>query len=177
MESLIAKRYVEALLDGASNEEIALYREVFDGLSQAYTSDKFADVMLSVYVDSETKKEILLDSVKSVNNKKINNLLSLLSEKSRIEIIPAIAEELRMKIARSNNSYSGFIYSDEEIGNELVKKLADGLGSRTKSSVDLTFINNGYNGIKIEVDDLGVELSFSKSRIRAEMIDHILKAI
>ena len=177
MKSLIAKRYVKALLDGSSAEDVLLYKEVFDGLSQAYTSDKFADVMLSVYVDIETKKEILLDSVKKVNNKNINNLLSLLSEKSRIDVIPAIAEELRMKIASSTNSYNGFIYSDEEISNDLVKKLADGLGSRTKASVGLTFVNNGYNGIKIEVDDLGVELSFSKSRIRAEMIDHILKAI
>jgi len=177
MEALIAKRYVKALLDGASAEDTALYKEVFDGLSKAYTSDKFADVMLSVYVDQEKKKTILLDSVKSINNIKINNLLSLLSEKSRINVIPAIAEELRIQIAKVSNSYNGFIYSNEDMSKELIGKLAEGLGKRMNSSVDLTFVNNGYNGIKIEVDDLGVELSFSKSRIRAEMIEHILKAI
>jgi len=177
MEALIAKRYVKALLEGASSDEITLYKEVFDGLSQAYGSQRFTDVMLSAEVDREKKKDILLDAVKKANSKKINNLLLLLVEKSRIEIIPAIAEELRIQIASSANSYNGFIYSDEDMSNELVKSLADGLGSRTKASVDLTFVNNGYNGIKIEVDDLGVELSFSKSRIRAEMVEHILKAI
>ena len=162
MEALIAKRYVKALLDGATKDETVLYKEVFDGLSRSFSIDKFSDIMLSVYVDSDTKKEILLSAVSGAKNKKINNLVSLLSEKNRIDIIPAIAEELRVQIAAASGKYSGFIYSDEDIDDNLVKKLSQGLKNRTKTDIDLTFKNSDYKGIKIEADDLGIELSFSK---------------
>jgi len=34
-----------------------------------------------------------------------------------------------------------------------------------------------FDGIKVDVDGLGVEISFSRSRISDQIVDHILKAI
>ena len=36
---------------------------------------------------------------------------------------------------------------------------------------------NAYPGIKVELDNLGVEVSFSAERLKAQMCEHILKAI
>ena len=38
-------------------------------------------------------------------------------------------------------------------------------------------VKSDYNGIKIELDDLGVEASFSVDRLKAQMSEYILKAI
>ena len=34
-----------------------------------------------------------------------------------------------------------------------------------------------YDGIKVDIDGLGVEISFSKDRLKSQLIDHILKAV
>ena len=41
----------------------------------------------------------------------------------------------------------------------------------------LEVAKSDYNGIKIELEDLGVEASFSMDRLKAQMIEYILKAI
>ncbi|MFY4842872.1 F0F1 ATP synthase subunit delta, partial [Aliarcobacter butzleri] len=34
-----------------------------------------------------------------------------------------------------------------------------------------------YDGIKVGIDGLGGEISFSKDRLKSQLIDHILKAV
>jgi hypothetical protein len=36
---------------------------------------------------------------------------------------------------------------------------------------------NSNNKIKVDIEGLGVEISFSKERLKAQMIEHILKAV
>ena len=43
--------------------------------------------------------------------------------------------------------------------------------------VEFETIKNDFNGIKIELDDLGVEVSFSIDRLKAQMSEYILKVI
>jgi F-type H+-transporting ATPase subunit delta len=48
-----------------------------------------------------------------------------------------------------------------------------------KFDVKLSLSQNvcDYDGIKVDIDGLGVEISFSTERLRTQMIDHILKAV
>jgi F-type H+-transporting ATPase subunit delta len=36
---------------------------------------------------------------------------------------------------------------------------------------------NNYDGIKVDIDGLGVEIGFAKSKFKSQMIEHILKAV
>ena len=123
------------------------------------------------------KETLLLDSVKSVESKEINNLISLLVEKNRIAVIPAIAEGMRKMMARSNKTYTGTVYSNSDINEESMKSISNGLSKKVDANVSLTFVKNDFAGIKVDVEDLGIEINFSKSRINSQMIEHILKAI
>ena len=51
--------------------------------------------------------------------------------------------------------------------------------AQEKNDVKLSLSQNvgDYDGIKVDIDGLGVEISFSKDRLRAQLIDHILKAV
>ncbi|MEN8718216.1 MAG: F0F1 ATP synthase subunit delta, partial [Sulfurovum sp.] len=48
-----------------------------------------------------------------------------------------------------------------------------------KFNVNLSLSQNvcDYDGIKVDIDSLGVEISFSKERLKSQLIDHILKAV
>jgi F-type H+-transporting ATPase subunit delta len=58
-----------------------------------------------------------------------------------------------------------------------MQELSDGLSKKFDSKISLSYVKDDFNGIKVDVQDLGIEINFSKSRINSQMIEHIVKAI
>ncbi|MDD5401624.1 MAG: F0F1 ATP synthase subunit delta [Sulfurimonas sp.] len=177
MEELIARRYIKAIkkeFDIDSMKDTAL---IFSILAEFFNNKKFTQIINNPDVSQNQKSKILLDAVKLTGFKDVENLIKLLAEHNRINIIPAMAEVLRKDVAASTKNYNGIVYSDSDIDAKVIKDLSDGLGKRFDSTISLEFIKSDFNGIKVDVQDLGVEISFSKSRINSQIIEHIVKAI
>jgi F-type H+-transporting ATPase subunit delta len=100
-----------------------------------------------------------------------------LVEKNRIGIIPAIAEGMRKDLIATTKTYTGLVYSDSDIDEKVLQGLSAGLSKKFDSKISLEFVKNDFNGIKVDVEDLGIEIDFSKSRINTQIIEHIIKAI
>ena len=177
MEELIAKKYIKALNSGANTAAIQGMSEVFSALSESFKDDKFIQIIDNPNISANDKSEILLEAVKSANSSQVNNLIKLLVENKRINIIPAIAEELRKDLAASTKTYAGIVYSDSEIDAKTMQELSDGLSKKFDLTISLGYVKNDFNGIKVDVEDLGIEINFSKTRINSQMIEHIVKAI
>jgi len=177
MEELIAKRYIKALLSDSDLEFIKSVTLLFGTLSESFENEKFLTIMTSSEISSQDKTSILLDAVKPVNSSKIDNLIKLLVENKRINIIPAIACELKKDLASLTKTYNGVISSDTDINPSVIEDLSKGLGQKYSSAISLSFVKNDFNGIKVEVNDLGIEINFSKDRINSQIIEHIIKAI
>jgi len=177
MEELIAKRYIKALL---SDSDIAFAQNVtvvFEALSNSFENEKFLNIISSNDVSANEKVSLLLDVVKSANSQRVDNFIRLLVENKRINIIPAIAEELRKNLADMTKTYSGVVLSNTNIKAKTIKDLSKGLSEKYNSKIVLSFEKTDFNGIKVEVDDLGIEINFSKDRINSQIIEHIIKAI
>ncbi len=177
MEELIAKRYIKAMRESTDSSDFESMTEVFGSLALSFENEKFVQIVSSPDVSLEAKRDILVDSVKNIKNKKIENLLSLLAENGRIDIIPAIAVEMKKELAREQNSFVGKVFSNADIDQKAIEGLSSGLSKKVGSNIVLEFIKSDYDGVKVEVDDLGIEINFSKNRLNSQMIDHILKAI
>ena len=177
MEELIAKKYIKAIKNSSDATEVKAIAEVFSVLAKSFDNDKFVSIMNNPNVSLSDKSSILLDSVKSINLVAVNNLIKLLVEKKRIFVIPALAEEFRKDLANSTKNYSGLVYSDSDIDTKVIQDLSAGLSEKFNSTIVLDFVKTDFNGIKVDVEDLGIEIDFSKSRINSQMIEHIIKAI
>ena len=177
MKELIAKRYIKAIKKSSDVESMQNMTLIFSAIAESFNDEKFLQIINNPDVSKDQKSEILLAAVKSANSKDVENLIKLLAEHNRIDIIPAIAEVMRKDVAATNKSYTGVIYSDSDIDAKVVNDLSSGLGKKFDSNISLEFIKNDFNGIKVDVQDLGVEINFSKSRINSQMIEHIIKAI
>ena len=177
MEELIAKRYIKALKSNADLESMQNITTVFSALAQAFKNDKFVNIIDSSNVDVKEKSKLLLDAVKEVDSQKVNNFIKLLVENKRIQIIPAIANELKKDLAKSTKNYEGVIYSDSDIDTKLIEDLSAGLSKKFDSTISLASVKNDFNGIKVDVEGLGIEINFSKDRIDSQIIEHIIKAI
>ncbi len=177
MEELIAKRYIKALKANADLDSMKEMTTVFSTLAQSFKNDKFLNIIDNPNVDVKEKSTILLDAVKQANSSKIDNFIKLLVENKRISIIPAIANELQKDIAHSTKTYEGVVYSDTNIDTKLIENLSAGLGKKFNATITLKSVKNDFNGIKVDVEGLGIEINFSKDRIDSQIIEHIIKAI
>jgi len=177
MEELIAKRYIKALKASSSIESMSNITSVFSALADSFKDDKFIMIIDNPNVNSNDKLNILLEAVKSAESNQIDNLIKLLVENKRINIIPAMAVELKKDVALSTKTYDGVISSNSDIDTKVIEELSSGLSKKFDSTITLTSVKNDFNGIKVDVEGLGIEINFSKDRIDSQFIDHIIKAI
>ena len=75
------------------------------------------------------------------------------------------------------NVFEGEVLSNFKITPAQIATLEENFGKKFNAKVKLHPSQNSYPGIKIALDDLGVEVSFSLERLKAQMSEHILKAI
>ena len=176
MKGIVAKKYVNALLKSCNDSEIEIIENSIKELSKAFSSSKFKEIILSPDITSEQKEEFILSLVDS-KDEKLVNLMKLLASNERLFLIPEIAKELKYQISLKNNPYEGEIISNFEIGKEQIAKLEENFGKKFNANIKLEAKVSDYSGIKIQLDDLGVEVSFSLDRLKSQMVEHILRAI
>jgi F-type H+-transporting ATPase subunit delta len=176
MIDLVAKRYVKALMSSTDNSGLSsIYNELVS-ISSAYSDEKFLLIISSTEVTINSKIDLILSFIDNVSST-VTNLVKLLGEKKRLDIIPSIVEVLKKELAVINNSYEGVIYTNVKLDDVEVEKLTSQFAAKFGVSLTLTQNVCDYDGIKVDIDGLGFEVGFSKERLKAQMIDHILKAV
>ncbi len=177
MKAEIAKRYTDALVDGVSTDDLVNLQEIFASLADVLEDQKVKSIFFSPYMNDENRQEILLQAVASAKSDKVNNLVKLLVEKRRMEVFGAIAESLSSMIAQQTKSYTGKVYANTAVKKATLTNFGKNIGAKLDANVNFESVKDDYNGVKVAVDGLGVEVSFSKSTVRDQMIQHILKSI
>lgn len=176
MKDLIAKRYVKALLDGRDlNSATAVYNDL-KTISSAFKVEKFISIISSSEVDNSSKVELIISFVENCSDE-LKNLIKLLGTKKRIDLIPDIVKVLEGQISRMNNTYTGVVYTNKELKAKYVSSIEDQFSKKFDVKLSLSQNVCDYDGIKVDIDSLGVEISFSKERLKSQMINHILKAV
>jgi len=176
MSNLVAKRYVKALLVGQdTNSATTIYNDI-KTIASAYNDEKFLSIITSVEVKASAKIE-LISSFLDNDNKSIKNLLLILAENKRLMIIPDIAKELKEEIAILTNNYDGIVYTNVKLDETELTSIQEKFAKKFNITLALTQNICDYDGIKVDIEGLGVEIGFSKERLRSQMIEYILKAV
>ena len=147
MKELIAKKYVKALVSDLSKDEFNNFTARLQEIANAFANEKFQNIIVSPNLKNSQKADFVLSLVGEADQKFVN-FIKLLGENKRLDILPNIVSELESSFSK-----------------------------RFNAKIILEPVKSNYNGIKIELDDLGVEASFSVDRLKAQMSEYILKAI
>jgi len=174
---LIAKRYIKPLMDSCDQSSLDNLALLLNSVAKAYENEKFMLIMNSNDISVNVKRQLILDMVASANSTTVNNLIKLLAENGRLLLIPTLADQLTREIARAKRTFSGRIYSNSVVDQASVETIARDLGSKMGATISLNYVASDFDGVRVEVDDLNVEINFSKSRLNAQLVEHILKAI
>ena len=171
----IAKKYVKALISGCDKEALNKVNENLEKITTAFVSSKFKNIILSPDVKREDKIE-LISSFDDCGLQTLN-LIKILSKNEKLESIPAITKELKYQIAHLEKRFEGVVITDFEVGKNKISELEKSLSKKFGATITLKNRVTDYSGIKVELADLGVEVSFSTTRLKAQIAEHILKVI
>jgi len=176
MIDLVAKRYVKALLDGRDGSSVtAVYNELNE-ISTAFADSKFTAIISSSEVNAAAKSELIISFVNNCSDA-TKNFIKVLSSNKRLDVIPHIVKELESQVANITNSYTGIVYTNKELSAQYVTSIEEKFSKKFDVNLSLTQNVCDYDGIKVDIDGLGVEISFSKTRLKDQLVDHILKAV
>jgi len=176
MKDLVAKRYVKALIDGRDLKTITKISDKLNEISLAFNSDKFKSIITSPEVSTNDKVNLVISLVTNTDSA-LNNFIKLLGEKRRLELLPFIANDLKTQIAKMNDSYIGVVYTNKKLSSNYISSIEEQFSKKFNVKLSLSQNVGDYDGIKVDIDGLGVEISFSKDRLKTQLIDHILKAV
>jgi len=176
MKDLVAKRYVKALIYGRDLKAVTEISNKLNEISSAFISDKFKSIIISPQVSTNDKVNLVISLVTSIDSA-LNNFIKLLGEKRRLDLLPFIANDLKTQIARMDNSYIGVVYTNKKLPDNYISSIEEQFSKKFNVKLSLSQNIGDYDGIKVDIDGLGVEISFSKDRLKTQLIDHILKAV
>ena len=176
MSEAVVKKYVKAILIGVKSSEIQDFVSNLSQIAPAFQSEKFKSIISLPTLKSSEKADFIASLVKDPSSNFIN-FIKLLGANKRLELIPQILVEINKQQAALNNSYKGEVYGNFNFSADQMSALEDKFSKRFNANIKLDSQKSEYNGIKIELNDLGVEASFSVDRLKAQMSEHILKAI
>jgi len=175
MEELIAKRYATAL--SSVSKDVSSIAEILNVLTEAIKSEEVSVVLASPIVDSGKKTEMILATLGKKADPVLVNFIKILGENKRLELIPAIAKVLNADLQKESNQYEGVLKSKKKLSKEELSELEETLKRYTGSTIKLTQEKTDLDGLRVSVDDLGIEVNFSKQRVKEQLIDFIKKSL
>lgn len=174
MLNIVSKKYTQALIDSGCDLNETL--EILKGFSLALKDKACADIIASPFLSKAQKEAFLLESV-GKPDEKLTNFLRLLAHADRILLIPLICDELEKQILADKKEYAATLTSKDELDSKTLAMIEGALAKKLGVKLSIKQELSGNDGIKLSVEDLGVEVSFSKERFSSDLKSHILKAL
>ncbi len=172
----IAKKYVKALTQSLDDNTLEALERDLQAIVPAFRDKKFQAIVQSSEIPKAKKVEFL-SGMLSLKDQKVENFVRLLVEKGRIGLIPAIVKELGRVIEERRKTYSGRVISAQKVDDQALKEIEDTLSGKLGVTVRLENVVSDYPGMKVEIENLGLEIGLSMDRIKQQIAQTILSAI
>lgn len=175
MRELVAKRYAKALVEALGEDRLASTLEWLKGSEGAFGTEAFQEMLASPQISKTLKGQVVLD-VLGDGEAKLLNFIKVLADKNRLELIPDVCKELEKSIAATRNEYVAVLTTQEAFDDKTLKAIEETLAKKLQAKLVLSQKREEFEGVKLVVEDLGVEVSFSRERFINDLKNHILKA-
>ncbi len=177
MEALIAKKYAKALMESGDEQSVAARIDLLRGVAEALNEPEILQAITSPLIDREKKAQWVLDALGKKSDPIVENLIRLMAERGRLELIPQMVQLIDLERKKASNRFEGVVYSDEELSDGSIAKLEKALEAYSGAEIQLEMATSEQPGLKVEVEELGIELSFSREKVKRALIEHIQKAL
>jgi len=170
--------YAKALMESISKSSelkkaISSLREINETLS----GEKAREAVASPLLSGRKKFDLFIAPLEKKIDKKTFCLLEIMSEKNRLNLLPELVDILQFEEKKASRQFEGIVVAEKALNKDDLKRLEGVLNRYSGAEIKLKQTKEPSDGLRVEVADLGLELSFSKSRVKADLLDFIQKAL
>ncbi len=177
MDKLIAKKYAKALMESGDEAALKKRLSVLGGVAEALRDPAVKTLITSPLVSKKDKVDLIISALGKKPDTILVKLVELMGENNRLELIPQMVSMIAFEQKKISNRFEGTIFSNETLSKKTIKTLETSLEKYSGAHIALTQEKNDQDELKVEVEDLGIELSFSRDKVKRALIDHIQKAL
>ncbi len=177
MVELVAKRYAKALMEIEGGAKIEVFIQALEGIASALEEPKAKEIIASPLVATDEKTALITEALGAKADPILLELVKVMGEKGRLSLIPDLTAILKFEKKKESNSFVGKVESRNALGTAELQSLEEALSKHSGAKIMLEQVESDLNGVKVEVEDLGLELNFSKDRVKASLLDYIQKAL
>jgi len=174
---LVAKRYAKALMEIDAGKKIDAFIDTLGAVASALEDPKAQEIIASPLVSAEDKVSLITESLGKKADPILKELIKVMGEKGRLGLIPELTAILKFEKKKESNSFVGRVESRNVLDAAELKSLENALSKHSGAQIALAQVKSDLNGVKVEVEDLGLELNFSKDRVKTALLDYIQKAL
>ncbi len=159
-KNTLARPYAKAAFEYALNEgKLADWSAMLSVIAEAASNDQVKALLVNPGLTSQDKAELLLEVCQARIDEKGQNFIRLLSEKSRLPLIPVIAEIYEAFKAEQEKTVEALVLSAFELQPEQQKQLEEALRNRLNRAVNLkvTVDKRLIGGVIIRTGDLVID--------------------
>lgn len=175
-KDVISKKYARSIYDACDGK----IKDVLDVLAKvivASKNDDYKKVVQNPFFGSTQKAEFVLAILNTKDNK-IINFIKVVAQKNKLTLLPLIIKYLDLFYVNDNDKYEGSIYASEKMSKKEIDNLSKLISKKISKNVSLVYQQgSNFNGVKVGIEQLDLELVFSKNYIKSQLASHILKAI
>jgi F-type H+-transporting ATPase subunit delta len=175
MEELIARRYAQAL--SAVSKDVTAEAAVLNTLSEAICDKAVMTALTSPIIAADKKTDMVLKALGENADTSMVNFIKILGENKRLDLIPVVSKVLNKELQKESNQYEGVVKSANLLDDAAIADLEETLQKYTGATVKLAQEKSDLDGLRVTVDDLGIEVNFSKQRVKEQLIDFIKKSL
>lgn len=178
MKSAVSKKYAKAVMSKFSNDELNELVDSMQIIASAFENQKFREIIASAVVKSIEKERLILDISGDISkDKRFVNFIKILSENNRLSLIPEIFLDLKSQMLAIKNEYVAEVYSNQELTEKDLKLLQEQFSKKFNAKINCEHKGSNLDGIRINIDGLGMEINLSFENLKTKMSDYILQAI
>lgn len=171
-DSILSKKYSNALCDGAKREEVANYISILSSYKDVLASKECRSKILNPFITKEDKMAFF-----KCDDVKVTRVVEMLAEINHLDILTNIYEDVSLAYNKLIKKFKGVIHSKDGVNKSDITEIEKRLSKYLDKEIELEYVKDDYNGVKVVVDDLFLEVSFSLNKIRDSLVSHVLKAV
>lgn len=177
-ESLVAKRYANALLDLAEDAKKvdALLKDIESLEATIQGSDSLQSLLKNPLVDNQARTDAVLKVAKKAKlNKLTENFIGVLGRNKRLSILSTVLEVLRSEISARRGEVKADVVSASALSKTQIKNLQSSLKKvvGTDVEVNLTVDETLIGGLIVKLGSLQIDYSL---KTRLDRLERALKS-
>lgn len=176
MNIQIPKKYAKAILSCESKDSLNELVISLKKLSTYFKNHEFKNIILMPSIKPQKKINFIFSLIDN-SDSMTKNLITMLANNNRLEIIPSLYKEITSQLAISDNKYIANVFTEQELSKDELAQLSKSFSGYFNADITLEKVDKKYNGAKVELNELGIEVSFSIDKFKTQLSEHILKAI